>query len=132
MKYLDLVEKLQKKNEGYIVLVKNGIFFVGVGKDAVVLNELLNLNVTCMRNELCKVGFLVKSLEKYIRKLKETKKSFVIYTYDRISGIEEEIFRYTGEMIKEHRTCIDCMECSSRKETEDEIIERVKKIGSEN
>lgn len=132
MKYLDLVEKLQKENEGYIVLIKNGIFFIGVGKDAIVLNELLNLKVTCMRKELCKVGFLVKSLEKYILRLKETKKSFVIYTYDRDSELEEEIFRYTGEMVKEDRNCIDCIKCSNRKETEDEIIERVKKIGAEN
>lgn len=132
MKYLDLVEKLQKENEGYIVLIKNGIFFIGVGKDAIVLNELLNLKVTCMRKELCKVGFLVKSLEKYIVKLKETNKSFVIYTYNKDSEIEEEIFRFKGDMVKEARTCIDCAKCSNRKETEDEIIERVKKIGSEN
>lgn len=131
MKYLDLVKKLQKENEGYIVLIKNGIFFIGVGKDAVVLNELLKLNVTCMKKQLCKVGFLVKSLEKYIIKLKETKKSFVIYIYDKSSEAEEEIFRYTGEKIEEQRNCIDCIQCSKRKETEDEIIERVKKIGTE-
>ncbi len=57
MKYLELVEKLQKENVGYIVLIKNGIFFVGVGKDAIILNEMLGLKLTCMKKGLCKVRF---------------------------------------------------------------------------
>ena len=74
MKYLDLVEKLQKapENDGNIVMIKNGIFFVGVGKDAIILNNLLGLKLTCMKNELCKGGFQTTSIEKYVKKLQET------------------------------------------------------------
>ena len=37
MKLSDEIEKLQEKNEGKIILIKSGIFFIAIGKDAVVL-----------------------------------------------------------------------------------------------
>ncbi len=40
MKFTNEIEKLQKKYAGTVILVKNGIFFVGVGKDAIILNRL--------------------------------------------------------------------------------------------
>ena len=59
MKYLDLLESLQRlpENAGHIVMMKNGIFFIGIGKDAVILNKLLNLKCVCMKEHLCKVRF---------------------------------------------------------------------------
>ena len=83
MKYIDLLEKLKQENPGHIVLMQNGIFFVAIGKDALELNKMIGLQLTCMRPELCKVGFQIKSFEKYILKLKETKKSFIVYAYDK-------------------------------------------------
>lgn len=85
MKYLELVKKLQNasENEGHIVMMKSGIFFVGIGKDAVILNRLINLKLTCMKENLCKVGFQTRSIEKYMKKLQKLNKSFVIYDYDK-------------------------------------------------
>ena len=128
MKYLELVEKLQKtsENQGSIVIIKNGKFFIGIGKDAIILNDLLGLKLTCMRNTLCKVGFQTRSIEKYIKKLQDTNKSFVIYNYDRTKNQEEEIIRIKAEPIYESKTCMNCKECNNKQETTDEIIERVK------
>ena len=67
MKFVEEVEKLQEENPGYLVLVKSGIFFVAIGKDAITLNETLGLKLICMKKELCKVGFQVKNVEKYIK-----------------------------------------------------------------
>ena len=39
MKFYDVVEELQKDNKGYIVLVRCGIFFTAIGKDAVILQR---------------------------------------------------------------------------------------------
>ena len=39
LKFYEIVKDLQDKNEGYLVLVRSGIFFVGVGKDAVILRK---------------------------------------------------------------------------------------------
>ena len=71
MKMVEQMEKLQQQNLGTIILVKNGIFFVAIGKDAIMLHKMLGLKLTCMKQELCKVGFLVKNVEEYIKKLEE-------------------------------------------------------------
>lgn len=79
MKYLELVKKLQneKINNGHIVLIKNGIFFLGIGRDAIILNRLLKLKLICMKENMCKVGFKTRSIEKYIREIKNINKDFV-------------------------------------------------------
>ncbi len=73
MKYTDLLEKLQNENKGHIVLMKNGIFFVAIGKDALELNSLLGLKLTCMREGLCKVRLSNKKLRKICIKIKRNK-----------------------------------------------------------
>ena len=49
MKFVQEIEKLQKENEGSLIFAKNGIFFVAIGKDAIILNEELGLKVTCRK-----------------------------------------------------------------------------------
>lgn len=128
MKYVDLLESLQKKkeNEGHIVMMKNGLFFIGIGKDAIILNKLLNLKCVCMRENLCKAGFQIRSVEKYIKELKKLNKSFVIYNYDKENQQEDEIIRFQSENVFENRNCLECKNCNNKKETEAEIIERVR------
>lgn len=66
MKFYEVVKKLQKENDGYLVLVKCGIFFTAVGKDAVILHDKLNMNVSCFKEEICKTRFSgYKSREVY-------------------------------------------------------------------
>ena len=125
MKFVQEVEKLQKENEGLLILAKNGIFFVAIGKDAIILNEELGLKVTCMRKELCKVGFLVKNVEKYIAKLDY---SFILYVKNEKDELEE-IYRYKGKNTKETKNCLECTSCASRKEQEEDILERVRNLG---
>ena len=47
---LEYVKKLQEENKGYITLVKCGVFFVALGKDAVILSERFGLNVKVTKN----------------------------------------------------------------------------------
>ena len=63
-------------------------------------------------------------------KLKDTKKSFIIYIYNKETQEEEKIYQYTNEPVIETKQCNDCTKCNRRAETEDEIIERVKKLGA--
>lgn len=79
MKMVEEMEKLQQENAGSIILVKNGIFFVAIGKDALTLHDEIGLKLTCMKSELCKVGFLVKNVEQYIEKLEKIGYSFILY-----------------------------------------------------
>lgn len=128
LKFVDIVENLQKENHGKIVIIRNGIFFIGIGKDALILNKLLGLKLTCMKPGLCKAGFLVKNVENYISKLTDAGYSFVLFLKGD-SGKPEELYRYEGKDIYEEKECEDCAKCTSKKETEDEILERVKNIG---
>ena len=48
MKFLETYLKLQETNANYIVLMRNGIFFLAIGKSAVALNKMINLKVICM------------------------------------------------------------------------------------
>ncbi len=128
MKFVQEVEKLQKENEGSIILAKNGIFFVAIGKDAITLHEELGLKLTCMRKELCKVGFLVKNVERYIAKLEKLGYSFILYVKNEKDELEE-IYRYKGKDTKETRNCLECKNCENRKEQEEDILERVRNLG---
>ena len=56
-----MMELLQKKNKNKIVICNLGNFYISVGKDAVLLNKLLNLKVSCFKPEICKVGFPIVS-----------------------------------------------------------------------
>ena len=128
MKFVQEVEKLQNENEGSIILAKNGIFFVAIGKGAINLHEELGLKLTCMRKELCKVGFLVKNVEKYIAKLEKLGYSFILYVKNEKDELEE-IYRYKGKDTKETRNCLECKNCENRKEQEEDILERVRNLG---
>ena len=65
MSFSRMLEYLQIKNKGKIVFVNAGNFYIAMGKDAVLLNKLLGLKTSCMKTEICKVGFPITALEKY-------------------------------------------------------------------
>ena len=73
MSFSKMLEILKKKEEGKIVLVKLGTFYVAVGEDAVLLHKRIDLKCTCYKMNICKVGFPVIALDKYVEKLNETK-----------------------------------------------------------
>lgn len=131
MKLVEQIQNIQNKNPTSLVLVKNGIFFIGIGKDAIFLNEKLGLKLTCIKSNLCKVGFLVKSVEKYIQKLEDIEISFSLYIRSETDELEE-IYHFQGKQVEETRNCLNCQECHQRIENEEEILERVKNLGKTN
>ena len=76
MSFSRMIEYLQVKNKGKIVFVNAGNFYIAMGKDAVLLHKLLDLKTTCMKPEVCKVGFPIIALEKYSELICEKKYSF--------------------------------------------------------
>ena len=50
MKFSEKVRLLKKKVGNKILFVQNGNFYIAIGKDAVLLHELLNLKCTCFIN----------------------------------------------------------------------------------
>lgn len=63
MSFSNMMEILQGKNKGKMVLIKLGAFYIATDKDAVLLHEKLNLKCNCFKNNICKVGIPVNSLE---------------------------------------------------------------------
>lgn len=118
MKFYEIVEKLQKeeKNKGYIVFIRCGIFYTGIGKDAVMLSEKYGLTPICIKENICKCGVPVNSFSKFMKKLIENKDSFVVYDYNKEN--EEkcvEILRVTENKNYEERKCLNCEKCWYKK-----------------
>ena len=112
MRFCDLVEVLQQKDEGYIVFVNSGAFYIAVGKDALLLNKILDLKLSCMNKKVCKVGFPKNALNKYKTLLMRHKYCFVVYELDFAKSDIKEIEKYEGQLkneIKEtHKDCYIC------------------------
>ncbi len=66
MAFSQMLEILKEKEKGTIVFVKLGTFYIAVGEDAVLMHKKLELKCTCFKMNICKVGFPVVALEKYI------------------------------------------------------------------
>ena len=62
MGFSKMMKLLQTKEKGKIVFCNIGNFYVAIGKDAVLLNELIDIKVSCFKEEVCKVGFPIISL----------------------------------------------------------------------
>lgn len=114
MSFGKMVELLQQKDKGKIVLVNTGSFYIARGKDAVLLNKLLGLKVTCMETEVCKVGFPITSLEKYLKLIKEKEYSYIVYNFDNTNAKLSVIREYKGiklNKVKEDK--LNCYVCSN-------------------
>ena len=83
--FLEIVKKLETKeeNQGYIILIRCGAFFVSVGANAIILSEEVGLKTTCMVKGICKIGIPINSLYDYIKILEKLDYSFVIYNYSK-------------------------------------------------
>lgn len=107
-----MVELLQRKDKGKIILVNSGSFYIARGKDAVLLHNILNLKVSCMEAEICKVGFPISSLDKYTQLIEEEQYSYIVYNYDNKIGKLKVIKQFQGKNIntreEEKLNCYIC------------------------
>lgn len=113
MGFSKMMELLQEKEKRSIVLCNLGSFYVAVGKDAVLLNEILGLKVSCLKEEICKVGFPTNALEKYTRLIEEKDYSYVVYFFDQQKEELTAIKRFAGKkenQIKEKQ--VNCYLCA--------------------
>lgn len=111
MAFKEMIEILQERNNGKIVLIKLGAFYVATGKDAVLLHEKLGLKCTCFTNNTCKVGVPIASLEKYIAKLDKEKLAYTVYDYDKEKNELKEKCTKIGKLNKETNYNINCLLC---------------------
>ncbi len=113
MKFLEIVEALQKeeKNQNKIILVKCGVFFVAIGKDAILLHETLGLNVTCIKPGICKVGIPITGCMKYTDRLEKLGYGYTLYDYNSKNKKVEVKYEYNGKANNETEKNTSCKEC---------------------
>ena len=108
-----MMDLLKEKEKGSIVIVKLGAFYIATEEDAVLLHKKLELKCTCFKMNICKVGFPVNTLEKYVEKLNETKYAYVIYDFDREKAELKEVIRKRGKYNKETEKNLNCIFCGN-------------------
>lgn len=132
MGFSKMIELLQRKNKNKIVLCGLGAFYIARGKDALLLNDLAGLKLTCLEVEVCKVGFPIASLEKYTDILEENKYSYIVYYYDKKKEELEILKEYKGKKIntfnQDKKNCYICSGTTLSYKKEDKYIEAVAKL----
>lgn len=103
-----------------MVFVRIGTFYIAVGEDAVIMHKKLDLKCTCYKTNICKVGFPVIALEKYVDKLNKTKYGYVIYELNLDKTELKEIVRKKGKHNKEIDKNINCLLCKGVKAYQEE------------
>lgn len=102
MSFSKMIELLQTKNKDKIVFCNAGNFYIAIGKDAVLLNKILELKLSCFKNEVCKVGFPIGALEKYTEILASKKYGYIVYYFDQNKEDLEVILEYKGKNKNEY------------------------------
>lgn len=118
MRFLEMVEKFQEleENKGKVLLARCGVFMVAIGKDAIFLNKVLKLNVTCIKPGVCKAGIPVSYTLKYTKLLEELGYGYVLYDYDGKSKTFKRKFEFEGTENPETARCMDCKNCKYYKD----------------
>ena len=132
MSFSIIMELLQEKNRGKIVFCNAGNFYVAIGKDAVILNRLLDLKVSCFKQEVCKVGFPINSLEKYLELIYDKKYGYIVYFFDQEKEELEVITEYDGKnknrIMVENINCYICKHSTKYYKKEDKYLKGLAKL----
>ena len=127
-----MIELLQNKNKGKIVLCNAGTFYIAIGKDAILLNKILDLKLNCFKPEVCKVGFPIISLEKYTELIAEKQYSYIVYYFNKDKNELEVIQEYEGkkqnEIEENKNNCTICKHTTNVYKKTDKYIQAVAKL----
>lgn len=129
MSFGKMVELLQRKDNGKIILVNSGSFYIARGRDAVLLHNILNLKVNCMEAEICKIGFPLNSLEKSTQLIEQEQYSYIVYNYDNKLGKLNITKKYNGKKLntieEEKLNCYICKNTVKMYKKNDKYIQAV-------
>ena len=70
MKLINLYEKKKKEDNTKFYLFKAGLFYIFLDGDAYEISKMTTLKLTNYNNDICKCGFPVKYLDKYLNMFK--------------------------------------------------------------
>ena len=132
MKFYEIVKELQKENKGKIVLIRNGIFYCAIGKDTVLMNNVLGYIPVCFKENVCKCGIPVNGIEIAIPKMLRSGFGYVIYDYNKEEKTYKKIVELKGKYVYSKDNNIGCSNClykeNKMKSTEEYVGELGKVI----
>ena len=124
--YYELFDSVFKDNENKICIFEIGAFYVVLNEQAVYLSPILGLKKVCFAPGICKVGFPLNSLSKYVKRLEELGISFVVlgscnmdasadYTY-KLKGFKKR-YEFVDERFTFNKLSYvcNCNKCSFKK-----------------
>ncbi len=127
-----MMELLQKKNQGKIIFCNTGNFYIVIGKDAVLLNNLLGLKVSCIKPEVCKVGFPINSLEKYTDLLIQKRYSYIVYYFDQekeeLQILEDYEGKHKNDLKDKNMNCYICSKNTKQYKQPDKYMIALSKL----
>ena len=130
-----MIELLQKRENGKIVMCNLGSFYLAIGKDAILLHDLLGLKVSCIKPEVCKVGFPICALEKYTELLAQKRYSFIVYDFDQKKEELKILESYEGQnknkLTDRNINCYICSKSTQRYKKPDKYILALSKLYKE-
>ena len=130
-----MMELLQKRENGKIVMCNLGNFYVAIGKDATLLNNLLGLKVSCIKPEVCKVGFPICALEKYTGLLIQKRYGYVVYYFDqekeKLQILESYKGKHLNNLENENINCFICSKSTQKYKKPDKYILALSKLYEE-
>ena len=127
MSFSQMAEVLRMQNKEKIILIKLGVFYVAIGEDAVLLHNNLKLKCTCFKQNICKIGIPINSLEKYIEKIENLGYSYIVYNFKKEEGLQE-IKEFKGKANKEKNRNINCLQCKGiERYKDDKYMEALRK-----
>ena len=132
MGFCEMMKILQKREEGKIVICNLGNFYVAIGKDAILLNNLIGLKISCMKPQICKVGFPINSLEKYTNLLAKKRYSFIIYDFNQekeeLNLFESYIGKNKNTLEIENMNCYTCSNSTKQYKKPDKYMIALSKL----
>lgn len=117
MKLMEGIKILQKNYPEYIILVKNGLFYNAIGKDAILLSKEFRLKKICFSKEVCKVGVNENTIADFTEKLIQKDYKYIIYNYIKgdFKDIDEQFIekerKDKGIFLEKEKYIVDCQNC---------------------
>ena len=124
MKLMEGFKILEKQYPGYIILIKNGIFYNAIGKDAIILSQEFNLNKICFTKDKCKIGINENKIYEFTAELIKNNYKYIIFQYTKgdFKDIEEQFIEKTrrdeGRSTEAIQIEKDCTKCEYNKRIE--------------
>ena len=124
MKLMEGFKILEKQYPGYIILIKNGIFYNAIGKDAIILSQEFNLNKICFTKDKCKIGINENKIHEFTAELIKNNYKYIIFQYTKgnFKDVEEQFIekarRDEGTSTEAIQIEKDCTKCEYNKRIE--------------